>query len=74
TQPAFHHFQPFPSPHEHLPTYFFQIQNTTHLSSYLPQKSAVKHQTPQPLLFSPPKLNSHASHSTITKQPLQHNL
>lgn len=74
SQAAFQEFEAFASEHEDVPAYFLQIQNTRELSSYVTEKSGIKHASPQALIFSGGKVKWHASHSSITKEALEHNM
>ncbi|QZD60727.1 thioredoxin family protein [Bacillus pumilus] len=54
---------------------FLQIPNTKRaFHPYVTEKSGVKHESPQALVFSGGKVKWHASHSSITKEALEHNL
>ncbi|WP_226566522.1 bacillithiol system redox-active protein YtxJ [Bacillus stratosphericus] len=71
---AFKEFEAFACAHGDVPTYFLEIQNTRELSAYVAEKTGVKHESPQALVFSGGKIKWHVSHSSITKEALEYNM
>ncbi|MFB8735474.1 bacillithiol system redox-active protein YtxJ [Bacillus sp. SL00103] len=74
SQAAFQEFEAFASAHEDI-SQLISCRFKTHreLSSY-DRKVGVKHESPQALVFSGGKVKWHASHSSITKEALEHNV
>jgi bacillithiol system protein YtxJ len=54
-----------------FPTYYLYVQEARPLSNYIAETFAVKHESPQALLFESGKVKWHASHWDITKSSLK---
>lgn len=54
-----------------FPTYYLYVQEARPLSNYVAETFAVKHESPQALLFQNGKVKWHVSHWDITKSSLK---
>jgi bacillithiol system protein YtxJ len=71
---AYEEFENFVADHEEIPCYFLHVQEARPLSNYIAETFAVKHESPQALLFKDGEVVWNASHWKITYSSLQENV
>ena len=67
---AFEEYENFTKEND-FPTYYLYVQEARPLSNYIAETYAVKHESPQALLFKNGEVKWHASHWDITKSSLK---
>jgi bacillithiol system protein YtxJ len=68
---AYTEFLAFASSFEEIPTYYLHVQNDRELSNYIAEKTAIRHESPQLIIFEngEPKFNT--SHFSINKETIE---
>ncbi|MDA1477652.1 bacillithiol system redox-active protein YtxJ [Bacillus changyiensis] len=70
---AFEEFEKFCDKHQDVPAYYLKVQESRSLSNYIAEHYAIKHESPQALIFKNGEVKWHASHSQITADSLAEN-
>lgn len=68
---AFEEYQEFAEKHQNFPSYHLHVQDSRPLSNYITETFAIKHESPQALLFKDKKVVWNASHWKITYDELK---
>lgn len=71
---AFEEFENFVADQEQVPCFYLNVQEARPLSNHIAEAAAVKHESPQALLFKDGKVVWNASHWKITYSSLQENV
>ncbi|MES9681341.1 hypothetical protein CN514_13125 [Bacillus sp. AFS001701] len=68
---AYTEFLAFASAYENVPLYFLQVQDDRELSNYIAEKTAIKHESPQLLIFENGEAVYNTSHFSIKKDEIE---
>lgn len=71
SQAAFEEYEEFADKHQNFPSYHLHVQESKELSNYIAEKFAIKHESPQALLFKDKAVVWNASHWKITYDALK---
>ncbi|QED48967.1 bacillithiol system redox-active protein YtxJ [Cytobacillus dafuensis] len=71
SQAAFEEYESFASENKNLPIYYLIVQEDRPLSNHIAEKSNIKHESPQAILFNNGNAVWHASHWKITYDSLR---
>lgn len=71
SQAAFEEYQEFVEKHQDYPSYHLHVQDSRSLSNYIAETFAIKHESPQALLFKGKDVVWNASHWKITYDALK---
>ncbi|ALC82042.1 MULTISPECIES: bacillithiol system redox-active protein YtxJ [Bacillus] len=71
---AFVEYEAFTKQNENVQSYYLHVQTDRELSNYIAEKTGIRHESPQALVFDNGSVKWHASHSKITADSLMKNL
>ncbi|NEX78614.1 bacillithiol system redox-active protein YtxJ [Bacillus thermocopriae] len=71
SQEAYNEYEKFSKENPSIPAYYLAVQEARPLSNEIAEKFAIKHESPQAILFSTGKAEWNASHWKITKKSLE---
>ncbi|WP_066311143.1 bacillithiol system redox-active protein YtxJ [Bacillus sp. FJAT-29814] len=71
SQAAYNEYEKFSSENAGIPTYYLAVQESRPLSNQIAEKFAIKHESPQAILFLNGQALWNASHWKITNRALQ---
>ncbi|WP_462411288.1 bacillithiol system redox-active protein YtxJ [Neobacillus sp. Marseille-QA0830] len=70
SQAAYNEYEKFSNENENVPAYYLAVQDARPLSNEIADKFAIKHESPQAILFSNGEPKWNASHWKITNRSL----
>ena len=71
---AYTEFLAFASAYENVPLYYLQVQDDRELSNYIAEKTAIKHESPQLIIFENGEAVYNSSHFSIKKDTIENAL